>query len=109
MDKAIAFRRHFPHWEVRCVIVLPRHTPNGKDVCDVSPQNKPDARQSPTAVAMKSVYTLELCHPLLAVPATASMIDLWQENGRLLGLELRFPDGHHTHLTFLEIGDLQTV
>ena len=74
MDKAIAFRRHFPHWEVRCVIVLPRYTPNGKNMCNALSQNKLDARQSPTAVTMKPTYTLELSHPLLAVPATANMM-----------------------------------
>jgi hypothetical protein len=51
---------------------------------------------------------INLLHPLLTVPATAAILGLWQENGRVIGLELCFPDGHHTHLTFQEIEELQS-
>ncbi len=53
--------------------------------------------------------TIELQHPLLHVPAVADVLRAWQENGRVIGHELLFPDGHHCHLTKAEIEALQVT
>ena len=51
--------------------------------------------------------TMELQHPLHDIPAIADVLGDWLENGRAVGLELQYPDGHHTFLTFQEIQELQ--
>jgi hypothetical protein len=97
IDSAIHFRSRFPWWEVRCLIILPR--------CQL-PTSKPNSPTPPTT-SYTSWGMINLHHPLLTVPATADILGLWQENGRFIGLELCFPDGHHTYLTFQEIEELQ--
>lgn len=49
------------------------------------------------------VITRQLRHPLYGVPAIAKQIGYWYENGRNIGLELEFLDGHHCHMTYQEV------
>lgn len=53
--------------------------------------------------------TKQLLHPLLHVPAVATIVKDWMVNGRYHGLELQFPDGHRCLLTFAEIAALQAA
>ena len=115
IDEAIAFRRQFPHWEVHCLLVFPCYTKSGKDTTKALVGNERtivtctnSAKQDPIATMIKQAHMIELAHPILDVPATADILGFWRENGRLLGLELHFPDGHHAFLTFQEIQELQT-
>lgn len=119
IDEAVAFRRRFPHWEVHCHLILPRYIPSCPNNTKVSASHEPrlnvliddllpQTEQTPMAMMTTKTDMIELNHPIFEVPATADILGFWQENGRLLGLELHFPDGHHTFLTFQEIQELQT-
>lgn len=49
-----------------------------------------------------------LRHPELDVPATAEYRGFWRQNGRVIGLALRFLGEHHDRkLTYAEIEALQ--
>ena len=51
--------------------------------------------------------TYQLMHPLLDIPATATQVGYWHENGRFVGLVLLFADGQTTRLTFAEMRESQ--
>lgn len=51
--------------------------------------------------------TYELQHPLHQVPSVAVKKGYYQQNGRAVGLELQFCDGHRASLTYDEINALQ--
>lgn len=53
--------------------------------------------------------TKELLHPIQNVPAVATIVSDWMKNGRFIGLELQFPDGHRCKLTFAEIQAAQAA
>ena len=55
----------------------------------------------------KTPKTYHLMHPLLDVPAVATQVGYWHENGRLAGLILLFPDGQTASLTFAEMRESQ--
>lgn len=52
-------------------------------------------------------HTYELQHPLHQVPAVAVQAGHYRQNGRNIGLELQFCDGHRASLTYDEIEELQ--
>lgn len=47
--------------------------------------------------------TYNLWHPLYEVPAVALVEDYYRKNGRVVGLVLRFCDGHTAAMTYAEI------
>ena len=49
--------------------------------------------------------TYQLMHPLLDIPATATQVGYWYENGRFVGLVLL--DGQTARLTFAEMRESQ--
>lgn len=51
--------------------------------------------------------TRELQHPLHQVPAVAQVVGYYVKNGRNVGEELQFCDGHRCKLTYAEITKLQ--
>lgn len=51
--------------------------------------------------------TYELQHPLHQVPSVAVQKGYYQQNGRAVGLELQFCDGHRASLTYDEIDTLK--
>ncbi len=54
------------------------------------------------------VKAIQLLHPLLNVPAVAKCVGYYVgKNGRNIGMELQFPDGHRCKLTYGEIAKLQ--
>jgi len=60
-----------------------------------------------TIKAESKVYC-DLRHPLYDdVRLSATVIDGWHKNGRFIGLELQFTDGHTCCMTFDEIREAQ--
>jgi hypothetical protein len=56
---------------------------------------------------MNRTQTYELQHPLHQVPSVAVKTGYYQQNGRPVGLELQFCDGHRASLTYDEINKLK--
>lgn len=58
------------------------------------------------AVLNATVKLIHMMHPIQDVPAMAQRIGYYMKNGRNVGYELQFPDGHTCYLTYAEIGEL---
>lgn len=50
-----------------------------------------------------------LNHPLHQLPSVGKRVGWYHKNGRAVGYELQFPDGHRCKLTFEEIRELMSA